>query len=205
MMNRELSNVLNLVLLGFGFWFVSFYLNPFNFWLEMAASVAILAFFSLLTWSSYEQLASLTPRNVMIGVFSALALYGLFWLGNIIVTELIPFAESEIGAIYENTGSTALPVIGVLLFLVIGPGEEIFWRGTVQRKLEESYGNSVGLLVGAGLYALVHFWSLNLTLVLAALVAGLVWGWIYARENDLVPVIISHSVWSVLIFLIIPV
>lgn len=194
-----------MVLLAFGFWFVSFYLNPYNFWLEMSVSVAILAFLSLLTWSRYDQLTGLTPRSVTIGVLSALVLYGVFWFGNIVITRLIPFAESEIAAVYGNTGSTALPVIGVLLFLVIGPGEEVFWRGTVQNSLDENYGKFFSVLAGAGLYSFVHIWSLNLTLVLAALIAGLFWGWIYAREKELAPVIVSHSVWSVLIFLILPV
>ncbi len=204
-MKRKSSIVSYLVLLAFGFWFVSFYLNPYNFWLEMSVSVAVLAFISLLTWSQYDQLAGLTPRNVTIGVLSALALYGLFWFGNFVITSLIPFAESEIADVYGNTGSAALPVIGILLFLVIGPGEEVFWRGTVQKRLEENYGKLFGVLAGAGLYSMVHLWSFNLTLVLAALVAGLFWGWIYAREKELAPVIVSHSVWSVLIFLILPV
>lgn len=195
----------SMVIMAFGLWFVSFYLNPFNFWLEMAGSVAILAITSLISWKNYKPFGELTARNVGLGVVSALMLYGVFWLGNLLIVEIIPFAESEIAEVYGNTDSAALPIIGLLLALIIGPGEEIFWRGTVQRWLEDNYGGLIGIFAGALLYAIVHVWSLNLTLVVAALVAGLGWSWFYAREGELLPVVISHSVWSVLIFLIIPI
>jgi membrane protease YdiL (CAAX protease family) len=204
-MNQKITTVGYSFLLAFGFWFVSFYLNPYNFWLEMTGAVVILASTSIWLWSGYEQLTDWDPKSFAKGIVSALGLYGLFWAGNLVITSIIPFAENEISAVYGNTGAASLPVIGVLLFLVIGPGEEIFWRGTVQKRLEERYGNLFGVITGASLYALVHIWALNLTLFLAALLCGLVWGWLYSREEKLAPVIVSHSVWSVLIFLIFPV
>ena len=194
-----------LILLAFGFWFVSFYLNPYNFWLEMSGSVLILATASLYLWSSYEELFNWNFKDILLGVISALLLYGVFRVGDIIVTGLIPFSEGEIAAVYNNSQAAALPVIGALLVGVIGPGEEIFWRGTVQKRLGERYSGPVGVLLGALVYSLVHIWALNLTLLLAALICGLVWGWMYYLEKNLVPVIISHSLWSLLIFVIFPV
>ncbi|MBS3736853.1 MAG: type II CAAX endopeptidase family protein [Candidatus Bipolaricaulota bacterium] len=197
--------ILYLVILAFGFWFVSFYLNPYNFWLEMSSAVFILAGLSLFRWTDYEQLTDWSGRNVLLGVVSALGLYGIFWIGNFVVTRLIPFAEAEIAAVYSNSGSALMPVIGTLLVTVIGPGEEIFWRGTVQKSLEDKYGGLMGLIAGAVLYSLVHIWALNLTLLVAAFVCGIVWGWMYYEEGDLAPLIISHSLWSLLIFVIFPV
>ncbi len=194
-----------LVLLAFGFWFVSFYLNPYNFWLEMSGSVLILASSSLYLWDNYRQLQGWDPKSIMKGVTSALLLYGIFWVGNLLVTEVIPFSRGEIAAVYNNSKAAPLPVIGALLVGVIGPGEEIFWRGTIQKRLGERYSGLVGVLLGGLVYSLVHIWALNLTLLLAALVCGLVWGWMYYLEKNLVPVIISHSLWSLLIFVIFPV
>ncbi|MFW6006071.1 MAG: CPBP family intramembrane glutamic endopeptidase [Candidatus Bipolaricaulota bacterium] len=198
-------SVLYLVILAFGFWFVSFYLNPYNFWLEMSSAVFILAGLSLSGWTGYEQLTDWSGRNILLGVVSALGLYGIFWIGNFVVTRLIPFAEAEIAAVYSNSGSALMAVIGTLLVTVIGPGEEIFWRGTVQQSLEDKYGGLTGLFAGAVLYSLVHIWALNLTLLVAAFVCGIVWGWMYYRENNLAPLIVSHSLWSLLIFVIFPV
>lgn len=194
-----------LVILAFGFWFISFYLNPYNFWLEMSAAVFILAGLSLYRWKSYEQLTTWNGRSILLGIVSALVLYGVFWVGNFVVIRLVPFAESEIAAVYSNSGSAIMPVIGTLLVIVIGPGEEVFWRGTVQKSLEDKYGGLMGLLAGATLYSLVHVWALNLTLLAAAFVCGIVWGWMYYKESNLAPLIVSHSLWSLLIFVIFPV
>ena len=46
--------------------------------------------------------------------------------------------------------------------------------------------------------------SANLTLTGAATTAGLYWGALYAREQRLAPLIISHVSWDIWIFLIAP-
>ena len=194
-----------LVLLAFGFWFVSFYLNPVNFWIEMSSAVVILAGLSLYKWESYNQLTTWNARSILIGTGSAIGLYWIFWIGNYVLTRLVPFSGNEIEAVYSNSVAAPIQVIGMLLVTVIGPGEEIFWRGTVQKKLTDRYGGLMGLVAGALLYSLVHVWALNITLLIAALVCGLVWGWIYYLEKNLAPLIISHSLWSLLIFVIFPV
>ena len=42
-------------------------------------------------------------------------------------------------------------------------------------------------------------------LTMAALTAGLFWGWFYLKERNLVPCIVSHSVWTVTIFILLPI
>jgi hypothetical protein len=41
-------------------------------------------------------------------------------------------------------------------------------------------------------------------LIVAALVAGLFWGWMYMRYNSMVMNIVSHTVWDIAVFLILP-
>ena len=60
--------------------------------------------------------------------------------------------------------------------LLIGPGEEIFWRGYLQRRWQERFGAGRGFLFAAALYAAVHAGSGNVMLVLAAAVCGAVLG-----------------------------
>jgi hypothetical protein len=95
--------------------------------------------------------------------------------------------------------------IALLLFWVTGPSEEIFWRGYLQRSLMERYGRWPGWAAATAIYAGVHIWSFNFMLVGAAAVAGAFWGAMYARIGRLVPVIISHSIWSTVIFAVAPI
>lgn len=62
-----------------------------------------------------------------------------------------------------------------------------------------------GTLLAALIYAAVHAWSLNLMLVLAALVCGVFWGLLYWWTRSLWPGMISHGVWDVVIFVLAPI
>ena len=93
-----------------------------------------------------------------------------------------------------------------MLLFVSSPGEEIFWRGFLQKWAIGKWGSVVGWLVTALLYAAVHIVSGNFILVMAALVAGLFWGLMAAwLKDNLLPVIISHSLWTFAIFVLWPI
>jgi membrane protease YdiL (CAAX protease family) len=118
---------------------------------------------------------------------------------------LFSFAGGQVAAVYENKAQASPWLIAVLLLFIIGPAEEIFWRGFVQRRFVSRWGRWGGLLAATAAYTLVHIWAANLMLLLAAMAGGLFWGYIYLRTDSLAPVIISHAVWDVLIFILLPV
>ncbi len=89
--------------------------------------------------------------------------------------------------------------------LVIGPAEEIFWRGFAQRRMQLAFGPAKGFLVTTAVYALVHIWAFNFMLLMAALICGLFWGWMYLHFKSVWPGLISHAVWDLFIFIIIPI
>jgi membrane protease YdiL (CAAX protease family) len=74
----------------------------------------------------------------------------------------------------------------------------------VQRRLSQRFSAPAALLGTTAIYAFVHIWTLNLILIIAAGVAGLVWGWLYQRERSLIAVMLSHALWDVLIFVLFP-
>ena len=86
---------------------------------------------------------------------------------------------------------------------VIGPGEEIFWRGYVQRTLAKRSA-SRGLVLSVAAYGLVHLASGSVTLIGAALVCGLFWGWLYQRFESIWLNVLSHVLWDIAVFLVWP-
>jgi hypothetical protein len=86
----------------------------------------------------------------------------------------------------------------------MGPAEEIYWHGFVQRTLGLRLDAIRGVLLTPAVYAAVHISGFNFMLVMAAGVCGLFWGILYQREKSLIPVIISHSLWDVIIFVLFP-
>ena len=193
------------VLAGF-MWFVIFVLEPFDFWISMSIATATLMSIALLSNREILSSEKWSLRSVLYGVLLALVLYGIFWAGNILlkVIPLIPDAKEYIASVYERP--TFLPrwAIGLLLLFPIGSGEEIFWRGFVQRVLMERMGIWPGFLLTLLLYAGIHVPTTNPVLILAALVAGGVWGLVYALTGDITLVVVSHALWDLLSFVIFP-
>ena len=65
---------------------------------------------------------------------------------------------------------------------------------------------NIAFAVTTAIYALVHIWSFNFMLVMAALVAGLVWGFLYRLDPKLLPaLILSHALWDALVFVWMPI
>jgi uncharacterized protein len=143
-------------------------------------------------------------RDAITGLASAAALYGIFRVGDRLARRIMPAGAREIGAIYELRTAAPRAAIAAALAILIGPGEELFWRGLVQRNLQQRLGTVRGWLVASSIYGAIHLVSLNLTLTGAATTAGLFWGGVYARDRRLAPLVISHITWDIWIFLIAP-
>ena len=94
--------------------------------------------------------------------------------------------------------------IALRLGTVIGPAEELFWRGHVQAALMERYGRWPGAALAAALYGGVHLVTGNFTLFGAAGIAGAHWCALYAAGVPLGALVVSHVAWDVWIFLVQP-
>ena len=193
------------VLLAATLWFVTFYLSFATFWIKISFSAATLALLSLFLQPQAKAQLTVGIKIIVMGVLSAAVLYGVFWLGNAVSTVIFPFAEKQIGGIYGKGVGTSSGVISALLFFITGPAEEIYWRGYLQKNLMIRLGNLNGWLLATACYAGVHIWSFNFMLIGAAAVAGAFWGAMYWRFNNLSVVIISHSIWSTVIFALFPI
>ena len=192
------------VILATVFWFVTFYLTWSIFWIKISFSAATLAILSLLLQPNHRKHFKIDIRSIAIGLVSAAVLYFIFWAGKLVSEAILPFSGGQIGGIYDKGAGTPMWVIALLLFFVTGPSEELYWRGYLQRNLMLRFGQWQGWLLATAIYAAVHIWSFNFMLIGAAAVAGAFWGAMYWRFKNLTPVIISHSIWSAVIFAVFP-
>ena len=185
-------------------WFVIFVIKPFNFWIEMALSISLLVAIALLAEGNLISFRNIKLRHILIGIISAIILYFVFYAGNIISGYLLPFKDAQVASVYSNRAQGNSLLIGIVLLFVIGPGEEIYWRGFIQNNLTKKFGENKGYIFATLLYAGVHIITLNFMLVVAALVCGIFWGWIYKKEKSLIPIIISHALWDFTVFVLFP-
>lgn len=143
-------------------------------------------------------------RDIAVGAASASGLYVIFQVGDRLARQIMPHGEQDIEKVYRLRTLAPRPVSGLLLVTVIGPSEELFWRGLVQRALMARFGRWKGTALGAAVYGGTHLVTGNLTLTGAATVAGAYWGTEYALAPRLGPLLVSHILWDVWIFLVQP-
>jgi membrane protease YdiL (CAAX protease family) len=201
------------VTLAFGLWIVMFIIRPFNFWLMMSFSTSLLAVLSFILGRPFVSLREeLTWKNILLGVLAAGILYAVFWVGNqslILLSRfspaLIPDRAENLKAVYANRGILSPLLVGILLFFPIGFGEEVFWRGFVQRRLGSKWTPLSAWILTTLLYVGIHLPTGNPVLILAAFACGTFWGGLYMATGRLLPVIVSHMVWDPIIFVVWPI
>lgn len=205
-MSRTASLPLTLVTLVFatGCWFIIFQWQPMNFWLLMAGTTAVLGIIALMFRGNVIRQERISSRSLIFGLSGAVVLYGIFWLGSHGANMLLPFASEQVSSVYALKTTAHPALIALLLAVIIGPGEELYWRGLLQQTLQDRYGTWIGWILGTVAYAGVHMLSGNIMIVIAALVGGAFWGGMYAYTRQLFPVILCHVFWDILIFVIIP-
>lgn len=201
------------VVLGFSiagvFWFFMF--SPWtaglaNFWLTMSLAATTLISWSL--WHDRKELGVLygfKARWIAVGLAAAALLYLVFFVGDRVSVLLFEFSKPQVAGIYSTKSQASPALIGSLLLLLIGPAEEIFWRGFAQRRMQQRFGAWRGFLLTTAVYSLVHIWAFNFMLLMAALICGLFWGLMYLKYKSVWPGLISHAVWDLCIFVIIPI
>lgn len=214
-MRRDVSRLAAAVLTAALLWFYMF--SPWtqgrpNFWLIMSCSAIILTTLALSFTPDRKLLFRIEKPLLQLlgGIVLAFALWGIFWVGDKLSSLLFDFARPGVDAVYSLRQGIPQWSIAALLLVLIGPAEELFWRGYVQRSLGRLFkGKAAGFAafgVTAAIYALVHVWSFNFMLVAAALVAGAVWGFIYMLCPRALPaLVISHALWDALVFVILPI
>lgn len=194
------------IFLAAAFWFVMFfpYLGlEFNFWLVM--TLASLTLTMIAIWLGGKPDLHFSWREVLAGLAIAVVLWFVFWIGDKLSQLLFDFARPQVNLIYGIKGSTSPSVIAMLLLLIIGPGEEIFWRGYIQRRLSQRLSQNVGYAVATAAYTLVHLPSLNFMLIMAAMVCGILWGGLFRLfPKHFTAIVVSHALWDAAAFVWFP-
>ena len=188
-------------------WFVMFssWTAPLlNFWWAMTASACV-----LIALQSHP----LTPPvkggslwgEALLGILIAVVLWGVFWLGDKASQWLFDFARPQVDTIYSMKEGNQPWLISLLLLFIIGPAEELFWRGYIQRTLSERKNPNVGFLVSTLIYTAVHIPSGNFMLIMAAMVCGICWGGLYRLFPQHFPaIVLSHALWDAAAFVWFP-
>ena len=177
-----------------------------NFWVMMTCSGMTLTLYS--TWAApgWWKGIKLDLDNILLGAGLAAVLWGVFWVGDRLSSLMFDFARPQVDMIYSMKDGSNPWVLTALMLLIIGPAEEIFWRGYLQKSFSKRWNPNIGFVVTTLMYSLVHISKFNFMLIMAAAVAGFVWSLAYRfYPEKLGAIILSHALWDCAVFIWFPI
>lgn len=177
-----------------------------NFWKMMTCSGLMLTVYS--TWAApgWWKNVRLGLTDILLGIVLAAFMWGVFWLGEYFSTMIFGFARPQVDMIYGMKEGENPWILTALMLLIIGPAEEIFWRGYVQNTLSKRWNPNVGFIVTTLVYSLVHLPKMNFMLIMSAAVAGFIWGLAYRFFPERFgAILLSHALWDCAVFIWFPI
>jgi membrane protease YdiL (CAAX protease family) len=148
-----------------------------------------------------DWLAALVGTGMMFGV----VIPGAMAVAAVQLAIGVEAAQNNVAVLAEQD-ATVLLVLIPLAFLVIGPGEELLYRGAVQGRLREAFGAPAAIGVASLLFAAIHFVALGgpasgrfLTIGLLFLPAAVL-GAAYEYSGNLVVPALMHGAYNAVLF-----
>lgn len=133
-------------------------------------------------------------------------LFVVNWGMSLLITVLgTDTAQNQVIETGRQTPVFLLYMIPVTLLLV-GPGEELLFRGVVQGRLREAFGVWPGILLASALFGLVHWLALvgtgsgKVVYVAVAALLGLALGTLYEYSKSILVPIVVHGCWNAMLF-----
>lgn len=171
------------------------------FWYILPACLLVLTIWTILLEDVDDRISFI--RYITAGILSGLLLYALFYFGNAMIHFFnLPLADN-IGRLYKWFAPSQFWQY-IALVLIAVPGEELFWRGFIQKRILKRLPAVWSIIISAAMYASVHIYSTEMILVFAAFVSGIIWGLLFAWKRSIPLVIVSHLVFDLLLFVLAP-
>lgn len=143
-------------------------------------------------------------RDSAVIVVGILALLGLLFGSSLILSALdIESAENQVVTVGEQNPTVFLLLIP-LSFLLVGPGEELLFRGLVQGILRETLHPTRAIMLASALFASIHLFSLSgegkLVYVGIAFILAFVLGATYEYTGNLTVPALIHGAYNAIQF-----
>ena len=155
-----------------------------------------------LRWPDGRALGFVVGGTVALFVFRLVAIVAAQTLG-------VPLAGNSVTQLAEEGFLTTLLALVPLSILVVGPAEELLFRGVIQRYLDDVLSEAPAVVIASVLFALVHVPTMYLAtpdpVAVAATLAilfglSILLGYLYVWTDNLVVPILVHGFYDALLF-----
>lgn len=144
-----------------------------------------------------------TWKYLILGIGYGTILYAIVRLGYFIISKVDTSLLKTITKFLNSYGPNNIWHYLLLIFIIV-VGEELFWRGYVQQQLKKWFSPIIAVIITSILFAFSVAISEFMLGAIVALIAGLMWGFLYEWKQSMPLIIVAHEVFILLLFLVIP-
>lgn len=136
-------------------------------------------------------------HDVWLALPAAAAHLAVSYVAIPVATAIVPLiGEQADHLVLDAQGDLSTLVTALVAALCIAPLEEVFWRGTVQPTLGAGRSRLATVALTTVVFVGFHVPTLQLPLIAAAALGGVVWGWLRERTEGLAAPVLAHAVWT---------
>ncbi|WP_027338757.1 CPBP family intramembrane glutamic endopeptidase [Halonatronum saccharophilum] len=109
-------------------------------------------------------------------------------------------AQEVIQNLLDLQSNTVFLLYSILIVVVAPITEEIFFRGLIYFYCKDRFGVLMGMLLNGIIFGVAHS---SLWLFIPTFLGGVLLAWIYEKSKSIYSCIIAHSVWNLIIVLLV--
>jgi len=157
---------------------------------------------ALCLWHVYQK--NLSLKKIFRFQKSQLLKYTLLGIAIGIPTGIVEYLVLRISPAFPTFEIKYLLRDMVYMFIFVGIGEELLFRGFIQRDLTETFGWKWGLFGASVLFAVMHLGWRSIPEIGFVFVAALILGALYLKTKSLVAPIVAHGMNNVMLVGVLP-
>lgn len=120
-------------------------------------------------------------------------------LGSIIA--VIEYKISNPIHLIEDVNIPNIIIIAILMFIFIGPVEEIIFRSILLSRVEKLFDPKYGILLSGGIFGIMHM-SYGIIEILFTTIFGIILGDIFQKTRSLPFIVVTHGTANVILFVV---
>lgn len=176
----------------------------FGIWAAIGSAALVLGAVTLaFDWAASRDSLRPTARAVLVGLAAGALMSLCTYLVYPFALRIAPFIADDTAFLYAAFRVPPAAVASLMLVPVI-LGEELVWRGAVQGALVRRFGPMRGVALAAALYGLAVAPLGVPILIVVAFACGLAWGALRQKSASLVPPLLAHLLWDLLVLVWLP-
>lgn len=171
------------------------------FWYLYTATMLVLISITIMNEKIADK--AVNTKHMIIGIISGVGLYLIVVTGNWIFAILPGNFDKIVATLYDRFSPEWFWTYLALIF-IIAPGEELFWRGFIQKRIMNNMGIYSSVFTSAALYAGAFIFTDYPILIITAFVSGIFWGFLYVWKRSIPLLIVSHLLFDLLLLIFFP-